>query len=641
MEKLYTIEIEPYLHDSELYKKITDQNLSYIMIPTGLLEMSFSMGFDFKTKNKLRLFLDTCKYWKLNILTKDIIETVIVNSCFSGINFDYVNIFDDYINDLPFIDQLKHLVNHIFTYKYNDGYNHSYTNYLNECALKGYKDLLKHYLSLKGYKDLLKHYLSCPNHIYYADTYDDSDMIYYCALGNNLDCMKLLLDSKYKFKYDEEKTMCVAVKNNNFEMVKYLQSKNCSFDKYVCQDAFEEGNLDMLKYLLENDVKIAFGYYDPNKEYDEIFEKQIILEDSVFKHGYKNRQFECLILLLENGCYLDIDNLISAAINNDIGQLQSFYELRFKYQNHLEYRIFEETIPINSENLEFSDDSSESEDEEENISLYDPWHTDVTDNAAAYGNLESLKFAIDNGCSLSENVCSYAIKNGNYECLEYLLENDAIITKRAIIHAVKMKDYCYVKSLYQHFIEHISSRREEDQLELVSKYFNQKSRVFESAAELGDLDMMKYLISLNKNMKISQNAYYKMAENGHIDCLEYFYGENAKMEQANNGVSIVYPPWNNNVLSAAASGGNLQCFQKLIYYAALTHHNIDTSDAAEYAALNGHFNIIEYICKNDLGWDERVFVNARKNYHSNASSRNIFWYALRHRCPGWFWQILY
>ena len=54
MEKLYISEIEPYLHNSKLYKKIINDNPLYIMIPSQIYDMSnWDDDYQIKTEDKL------------------------------------------------------------------------------------------------------------------------------------------------------------------------------------------------------------------------------------------------------------------------------------------------------------------------------------------------------------------------------------------------------------------------------------------------------------------------------------------------------------------------------------------------------------------------------------------------------------
>jgi len=52
------------------------------------------------------------------------------------------------------------------------------------------------------------------------------------------------------------------------------------------------------------------------------------------------------------------------------------------------------------------------------------WHWRTSGAAAYLGNLEMLKYCVENGCEVNEGTCAVAAKYGNLECLKYLREKN-------------------------------------------------------------------------------------------------------------------------------------------------------------------------------------------------------------------------
>jgi len=57
------------------------------------------------------------------------------------------------------------------------------------------------------------------------------------------------------------------------------------------------------------------------------------------------------------------------------------------------------------------------------LRAYDvPWYADTSYAAAEGGNLEILKYCVENGCPIDEDVYFHATRGGHLECLKYLNE---------------------------------------------------------------------------------------------------------------------------------------------------------------------------------------------------------------------------
>ena len=60
------------------------------------------------------------------------------------------------------------------------------------------------------------------------------------------------------------------------------------------------------------------------------------------------------------------------------------------------------------------------------------WNWQTSGVAADLGNLEMLKYCVENGCEVHTGTCAEAAKYGNLECLKYLREKNVKWDERAV-----------------------------------------------------------------------------------------------------------------------------------------------------------------------------------------------------------------
>ena len=131
-----------------------------------------------------------------------------------------------------------------------------------------------------------------------------------------------------------------------------------------------------------------------------------------------------------------------------------------------------------------------------------PWDEDTCYEAAKNGNLECLKYAHKNGCEMESFVCDLAAENGHLECLKYAYDNGCEID----------------------------------------------SSVFSLAAKGGYLECLKYAYENECNWDEDTCNY--AAWNGHLDCLKYAYENGCR--------------WNSKIFNNTMKNGHSECFRYIL-----------------------------------------------------------------------------
>jgi len=65
------------------------------------------------------------------------------------------------------------------------------------------------------------------------------------------------------------------------------------------------------------------------------------------------------------------------------------------------------------------------------------WDYMTSGTVAILGNLEMLKYCVENGCEVNEGTCATAAKHGNLECLKYLREKNCPWKESTVYYARK------------------------------------------------------------------------------------------------------------------------------------------------------------------------------------------------------------
>jgi len=148
--------------------------------------------------------------------------------------------------------------------------------------------------------------------------------------------------------------------------------------------------------------------------------------------------------------------------------------------------------------------------------------------AAEKDYLSLIKYARNIGINWNEKSCSTAAKYGNLNCLKYLIENDCPYDFEKIIFKVvkyghlKCLIYLYEKGIeFPDNIFYIAIKY--DKLDCLKYVLNKKCEYKENgcevAASYGNLDILVYLHE--RGFILNRKTCIESAKNGFLDCLKY------------------------------------------------------------------------------------------------------------------------
>ena len=243
-------------------------------------------------------------------------------------------------------------------------------------------------------------------------------------------------------------TFMLAAENGNLECLKYLNENDGGWDHTTCHSAARYGHLDCLKYAHENNC--PWNEDLDNSDYSDEWESD--LYEGTCSSAAENGHLDCLKYAHENGCDWYHYTCSFAAGN---GHLEC---LKYAHRNGCE------------------------------------WNSYTCESAARNGHLECLKYAHENGCEWNSNSFSEAIKNGHLECAKYIYDKG-----------------CYMYDL--------------------------PSDTFSEAIKNGHLECAKYIYEKGYYISnhLSNDSMCRIAaKNGHLECVKYIHSISVISEIKNN-----------------------------------------------------------------------------------------------------------
>lgn len=212
------------------------------------------------------------------------------------------------------------------------------------------------------YFEDLKH-LRIKNNIYLFTSY-----------FGHLECLKYAYENRYK-----------ELSKNSHGCLQYFEI-DLEWDSLACDFSVQRGNLECLKYLIDNNCEYDEGVYHYAIIYNHLDCLKFlhmngrIRDKSICHYSSMYGNLECLRYAHENGCEW---NEVTCMWAVKKGHLEC---LRYAHKNGCK------------------------------------WDRRTTSRAAENGNFECLKYAVENGCDLGNESCDYASKYNHFRCANYIRE---------------------------------------------------------------------------------------------------------------------------------------------------------------------------------------------------------------------------
>jgi hypothetical protein len=239
------------------------------------------------------------------------------------------------------------------------------------------------------------------------------------AISNGCYLYKYIDDVKYKYDDRNSNSCAHAVISGNIEMLIFVRLHGCEWDgkifelaaqynhlhilkflvKYGCEIsdsttictseyAAENGNIDMINWLIENHYTTSFDMCEIAAGYGHLDMLKFLTKNNFYSDYHacvaaaSNGQLECLQWLIKNGHQLDVSCVYSeSALHN---------------QRHIIVWMRKNGYVWDSKTCEW---------------------------AIKGNNFDLLKWLVKEGCDLDINVYKVAIKKGNIEMIQWLKDN--------------------------------------------------------------------------------------------------------------------------------------------------------------------------------------------------------------------------
>ena len=403
-------------------------------------------------------------------------------------------------------------------------------------------------LILKNYKEfekiLKREYLSMDNGIIvidvvnsndvehfkyildYVEIYDIERVLFYCLPKGLFNIVDYILNNNPEFdKY--EKYINVSLKSNSLEFYnKYIKKcKDFNYDQFflsvvktgnikfvkkfigkfnhiaalVLYNATIHGNIELIKYLVDNKDKLGRQNY--------------VIYGAVINGNIKNIEY-----LLQKGYTFNIDNTDSE-FNPAI--LTNNYEiLDWLLKNGCKFGASTFNISTSKGNIKIMNW----------VLTHGGNFDDMTFNEAIqYGNIKNLDWLVENGCKIIKNAQRYNTssnwkeiqiwcENNNMDKLSLRAQHNNIITHGNCKEIKKLTDILPFMSLY---FNALIKNSKIDNIKLLRYYINNKKKLevqrnlykkgtFNIAVKHGDITILKLMLLYGLEYKYTNNVYGNM-----------------------------------------------------------------------------------------------------------------------------------
>jgi len=220
------------------------------------------------------------------------------------------------------------------------------------------------------------------------DGIDSRNMTLWCVIGGQLETLKTLRSYGYTIPHNRHGYTCeLACEKGNVEMVKYLieeEHQVCDIQSYI--QAVTNGHVGVLKYLIEN-----------------IHSPDLLNDLDIMGTAAHYRQLEILKYLIQDGFPCTEFVMHKASLGGDINIVKFLHESGCEWDSS----VYTGNIEI----MQYAYDEG------------CPFSTFSCDYAASYGDIKALGFLKDHGCPWTENTIREAYRSEEYKTVKYLRNN--------------------------------------------------------------------------------------------------------------------------------------------------------------------------------------------------------------------------
>jgi hypothetical protein len=185
---------------------------------------------------------------------------------------------------------------------------------------------------------------------------------------------KICFDEIKRHYYHPRILCCIAARQGNLAVLKYLRSIQCPWNHWTCAYAAENGHLDVIKWCRQN----GCDWYG-----------------NTCAFAAKNGHLDVIQWCRQNGCDWDDHTCANAAENGHLDVI------KWCHQNGC------------------------------------PWDRRTCANAAKNGHLDVIKWCRENGCYWDENTCANAAENGHLDVIQWCRQKGCEWYENTCVNAAK------------------------------------------------------------------------------------------------------------------------------------------------------------------------------------------------------------